>query len=109
MFNIKIFLQKLFTILIYFVFDVLFGLFIFWFIVTNNFYFSVYFTMVTYHILENIFQFYIKKDYKDFKSYFSIYFIFHYFLYLLFLCIISVVSGYFILTVNNFLVYLQSS
>lgn len=105
--SIKISLQKLFIILVYFIYSVLFGLFIFRFIIHNSFFFSVYFIMVSYNIIDNIFEFYIKKDYKDFKSYFSKYFIFYYFLYLIFLCIISAVSGYFILIVNNFLLNLH--
>lgn len=104
--SIKLFLQKLFIILTYFIFDVLFGLFIFRFITNNSFFFSIYFVMITYHIIDNIFQFYIRKDYKDFRSYFSKYFIFHYFLYLICLSIISAVSGFFILIVNNFLLNL---
>lgn len=105
--SIKIFLQKLFIILTYFIYSVLFGLFIFWFIIRNSFFFSVYFIMVSYNIIDNIFEFYIKKDYKDFKSYFSKYFIFHYFLYLICLSIISAVSSFFILIVNNFLLNLH--
>ncbi len=105
--SIKVFLQKLSIILAYFIFSVLLGLFIFRFIIRNSFFFSVYFIIVSYNIIDNIFQFYIKKDYKDFKSYFSKYFIFHYFLYLIFLCIISAFSGYFILIVNNILLNLN--